>query len=610
MLNELKPQEGVTFYLDEYDTCVDLDIDADVDVLSLTDKGGKTYRNISYCLRDVKKQFPNIKTIIIEKYISDIDISNLMFPNVSNVISKNEYFSSAPMLIRKYGGNIPSQHLQNTFCSSKDAVIDLAGIDKIDDFAFEGCLSTNIINYDGITLCQKDAFSGSLFMNSHVFYNNGIIRLGHILIDIDKTVKKVIFPKDITVVPSNIVLFTLDEIVFKDIASILHFACSKFPNTVTIDDDSNIPIIDLVRCTRNVQTKNFNFTDKNNLYCSVDGVIYTKDRKILITYPAGRKGRFSIPEGTEKIADNAFSSTRIETVKFPESLKWIGSSAFSNCKNLKFIEFNHTITDYSEFDSSYIFAGCVGLKTIDIPGNIKVLGEGMFNRCQPEKVILHNGLKVIKKEAFNFAYPVPEIEIPASLKLVKEYNFGTGNLDIIKAVNRTPKGFLAATITSELSYGGTYSDNLIITLIINEDGKDYTFYIPRYLEQRQITELDDFFSTFSPKYMTDEKMDSLYASCLNRILAQDTALRLYYLTGHECFKDALKNSRKSIVKRYFEDADENSLVKFFKFGFFAKSSLETYLKQAQKMEMTSLSAYLLKEIEKKAPKKGSTKFKI
>lgn len=73
----------------------------------------------------------------------------------------------------------------------------------------------------------------------------------------------------------------------------------------------------------------------NQTYVSLDGVIFTKDEKTLIAYPAGRKGDFIVPDGTEKIGESAFADCRVENVYIPDSVKSIGKGAFSGCMSLK-----------------------------------------------------------------------------------------------------------------------------------------------------------------------------------------------------------------------------------------------------------------------------------
>ena len=135
MLNKLEIQEGVTLHLDSRDICEDIDIDDDVTSLRFVNSGYNSYDNIYYALRKVNKQFPNITELVIDKYVSNIEISNMMFPNVKKVVCEGENFKNCEMLVRVYNpGYNPTLQLYNTFCQDEDFVVDLTGISLIGKF--------------------------------------------------------------------------------------------------------------------------------------------------------------------------------------------------------------------------------------------------------------------------------------------------------------------------------------------------------------------------------------------------------------------------------------------------------------------------------------------
>lgn len=609
MLNKLESQKGVTFYLDSHDICKDIDIDDDVTSLRFVSSGYNRYCNVSYSLTKINKQFPNITELVIDKYVASIEISNMMFPNVKKVVCEGENFKNCEMLIRVYNpGCNPTMQLYNTFCQDEDFVVDLKGISVIMPYAFEGCKSTEIINYADITRCWKDAFSGSTLLEDKSLYKDGALILGHIFAGIDRTAKSVIIPKEVEIIPEDYDFFGINELVLKSTKAVdilkTHACSNALPETITITDKTFTPVSIMSSRLRGLKVKRINITEENKYYCSVDGVVFTKDKTILIAYPSLRKGHYDIPEGTLSVYPYSFSSSAIESVSFPDSLDNIGDNAFSYCDKLKHIGFNKTIEDFSRYGSDNIFTRC-GIEVLDIPGNIKILGETMFYSCQVEKLILHEGIEIIKRGALSFIYPDSEIGLPESLRFVEDSNFNGNKINIIRAKRRTPKGFLENIIESCVPYDNKFIKPYTIKLIITEDGVDYTFYIPRYLDSSKRKELDEFFSTFSPKTADEEMMDTLFDDCVDRMSRQDTALELYELTGKEHYKNALKGSRQSIVNRYFDNMEEEKLISFFKLGFFAKSSLEKFLKQAQMLNMATVSAYLLKEIKKKTPKKST-----
>lgn len=533
----------------------------------------------------------------------------MMFPNVKKVVCEGENFKNCEMLIRVYNpGCNPTMQLYNTFCQDEDFVVDLKGISVIMPYAFEGCKSTEIINYADITRCWKDAFSGSMLLEDKSLYKDGALILGHIFAGIDRTAKSVIIPKEVKIIPEDYDFFGINELVLKSTKSVdilkTHACSNALPETITITDKTFTPVSIMSSRLRGLKVKRINITEENKYYCSVDGVVFTKDKTILIAYPSLRKGHYDIPEGTLSVYPYSFSSSAIESVSFPDSLDNIGDNAFSYCDKLKHIGFNKTIEDFSRYGSDNIFTRC-GIEVLDIPGNIKILGETMFYSCQVEKLILHEGIEIIKRGALSFIYPDSEIGLPESLRFVEDSNFNGNKINIIRAKRRTPKGFLENIIESCVPYDNKLIKPYTIKLIITEDGVDYTFYIPRYLDSSKRKELDEFFSTFSPKTADEEMMDTLFDDCVDRMSRQDTALELYELTGKEHYKNALKDSRQRIVNRYFDNMEEEKLISFFKLGFFAKSSLEKFLKQAQMLNMATVSAYLLKEIQKKTPKKST-----
>ena len=82
--------------------------------------------------------------------------------------------------------------------------------------------------------------------------------------------------------------------------------------------------------------KSFVVDDANPLYCSVGGVLYSKDQKTLLCYPNARGKTFSVPEGTQNILSGAFFNCfELESITLPESLDSIGFIAFTSCINLR-----------------------------------------------------------------------------------------------------------------------------------------------------------------------------------------------------------------------------------------------------------------------------------
>lgn len=90
------------------------------------------------------------------------------------------------------------------------------------------------------------------------------------------------------------------------------------------------------------------YVDANNQhFASVNGILYSKDERILLKYPVGKIGDFDMTENgygsTVAIASRAFlNATDLTGIVFPASLGVIDSNAFTGCTALKTVEFTGT----------------------------------------------------------------------------------------------------------------------------------------------------------------------------------------------------------------------------------------------------------------------------
>ena len=604
-----KDSKGVTYYFSDDDCtiCVDIDVEPGVKSVVFQERqcASKWKSHSRFLLKNVKKQFPDVERLIISgECIYTIDISNMMFPNVKEVIVKdNDSYEPGPYLMTvKYTNNGKKFCLLNTFCSDADSVIDLKDVKEISSYAFEGCMAGKIINCKDISTIDDSSFCGYPASMCENNYNDGALVFENMLVDIDAGAEHVTTPEEVTISTSKwFNLGNVKELVFQKMSTIPLVNGPNFNGTVTINDDSFMPVQrDIDKTIRNISCSAFKITESNKQICAVDGVIYSKDKKILIAYPRHKQGDFVIPDGTEIIYDKAFSSSDITSVKIPDSVYRIKSGAFSNCEKLKRIGFNKTITDYSKYGDTGIFYGC------------QTLGESMFSRCEAVEIKLQEGIRRLDANSILLLARDSlddELIIPSTLQVIESYAIRQGQHKI-RVKNRTPVGLInAVVITSSYTNNDGVAGPFVITLTIEEDGKEYVFYIPRFLSLETSKNLDNFFNMYSPSAMSEEYMDSLYEDTPCLYVKQDTALELYHLTGKQFYKDFLKKSKNSIIKRYFDRGQEKEIIDFLQFGFFASSSLDKFRKIADEREMSVLSAYILEEQKKKAPK-TTTKFTI
>ena len=87
--------------------------------------------------------------------------------------------------------------------------------------------------------------------------------------------------------------------------------------------------------------------DANNPnYSSVDGVLFNKNRTVLIQYPIGKQERsYTIPSSVTSIRNWAFDScTSLTSITIPLSVTSIGYGAFDNCTSLTSVTIPSSVT--------------------------------------------------------------------------------------------------------------------------------------------------------------------------------------------------------------------------------------------------------------------------
>lgn len=110
----------------------------------------------------------------------------------------------------------------------------------------------------------------------------------------------------------------------------------------------------------------FTVNENNQSYKDIDGVLYSKDSKMLVRYPASRKGTdYVISEDVSFLCGEAFAENKfIENVRVGNFVTVISDYAFKNCSNLKSVELGANVR-INGIDS---FKGCTKLERINAHG--------------------------------------------------------------------------------------------------------------------------------------------------------------------------------------------------------------------------------------------------
>jgi hypothetical protein len=166
--------------------------------------------------------------------------------------------------------------------------------------------------------------------------------------------------------------------------------------------------------------KKFKVSSKNEKFASYKGILYSKDKKTLISVPRMYETKtVSLPGGVKTIKDSAFSfCTNIATVKLPSTVTSIEQHAFYRC-SLNSINLPQKLTSIGVEAFSYS-----NIKKITIKGNVKKIANGAFDGCKKLKsVVIKEGVKSIECSAFYNCTALRTISIPKSVTKLDQQCF-------------------------------------------------------------------------------------------------------------------------------------------------------------------------------------------
>lgn len=566
---ELKiPQPGVTFYGNRRLTTVTiLDIKVEDGVKEVFFESLKDCDAIEVKIQS-DCRCPSVERLYISENVRNISISNNTFPNVNRVNSDSKYFLSGNVLI-EHDDVQDIYILKNTFCKKKGENIDLKNVNRIKDYAFVNCCSGNVTNVSEQILCDYKAF-----YQYKGIYQLPVVDGAHMMGNIMMTVSNTI-PACTTAI-NRYIDFSGRNVKLTNPGIVSNIYPAHMPKRIYVDNERIISP-DEIYTAGNTSIENIDINPKNKYYTSIDGIVYTADKKTLIRCPVGKSGKVVIPDGVTTIGRHAFRSCKISEVVIPDSVTEIGISAFTESHIQDF-----TLGKGMTYIGKYMFSTCKNIKHIHIPSHIKEIMSSAFSACNAEDIVLDEGVERIGLNAFEVSTANDtKIILPSSVKMI-----GDGALRNIKNVtltNKIPPGFFMSLDTYE-SGADIYVKIRGKQYILPSQSHfqtidDYVMYLP----------FDDQILWRQFKYIT-EPMER-YEFIMRAYKAVDGDIEEQ---SKKEMLDMLRDNQEYIINNYCKYRyDVEDFIFMLSLDICTKQTIEKIISFADKTEGLSLKAYAL-----------------
>ena len=154
------------------------------------------------------------------------------------------------------------------------------------------------------------------------------------------------------------------------------FTAVKLPDAVV-----SIGSIPFAACE---QLQEISISADNPNYKTVDGVLYSKDGKLLIQYPCAKGEEYAIEEGTEEIGYAAFASCGLKKVTFPETVRSIDNMGFFESYALETLQLPDSLEAIGDCAFGELYLSSFGIQktkidSVHIGPNVAHIGTQAFN---------------------------------------------------------------------------------------------------------------------------------------------------------------------------------------------------------------------------------------
>ncbi|MBR3148672.1 MAG: leucine-rich repeat domain-containing protein [Eubacterium sp.] len=329
-------------------------------------------------------------------------------------------------------------------CTSLKSIRISCTLNTLQGYAFKGCSQLATIDYPFLYSSSKEYTWAIAAIKDTPYYNNtanwvggvvgkGILKFGNgkialgvytpatgdtvdltgftyvsLIYFADATVKHIIIPDSVKFVKDC--LATADTSNVSNVESISIEGTTDFNNGLLYflfgpDNEALYKYTSL---------KTLTVSDSRTDYCTVNNVLYNKDKTELIFSPQKNDVTgIVIPNSVQTIGENAFyANTNLQTVTMNNTVQTIGTSAFASCSALT----SAKLSDEIKAIPANCFANCTKLENCIIPTGVETIGEKAFYNCKLASISIPDKVETLGNDAFSQNSNVKVLYVGKGLK--------------------------------------------------------------------------------------------------------------------------------------------------------------------------------------------------
>ncbi len=304
-------------------------------------------------------------------------IGNSVFDGKSSLSSV-----TIPSTVRVLGKSVFYQ------CTSLKSIDLPEAITQIGDACFFGSGLKSITIPSGVTLLDGQTFCNCTSLEE-VNLNEGLTSLGGNVFSTCTALKSISLPSTVTNIgvgaftncsalesvelPNS--ALTIDDGAFTECKSLKYLFLPAGVEKIVSAPCIDCPALEAI-----------DVDPENQYFSSEDGILYNKDKTILINFPGARGGKFWIPESVIMIGPKAFyRNTNVTGVYMTENVRYLNYGIFYGCYALADI----LVSPSLESISTAAFSQCKALVDLTIPAGVKSLEFGaLFNNTALRTLIM------------------------------------------------------------------------------------------------------------------------------------------------------------------------------------------------------------------------------